>query len=166
MQLIQAQSFGQGLLSEGLFGQDRRNPVGAFLALGWVQQNELLNLTQLFQKLLRGDSVPSALRLFMEMLQERDAQHAIKSMDANLAIGPVIHRSPTQPVSILEAAKDSLDFLLAGIAHGYLLGGPIYTIGEQHGATQAMIHEPLPGSRIEIKLQPPLAITGLDLIAN
>jgi hypothetical protein len=29
----------------------------------------------------------------------------------------VIHRSPAQPVSVFEAAKDLLDFLLAGIAH-------------------------------------------------
>src|SRR5450432_4371928 len=103
MQLIQAQGFGQGLLSEGLFGQHRRDAVGALLALGWVEQNELLNLAQLFQKLLRGDSVPGTLRLFVEILQERDAKHAIKSMDANFAIGPVVHRSPAQPVSVLEA---------------------------------------------------------------
>jgi hypothetical protein len=34
MQLIQAQGFGQSLLSEGLFGQHGREAVGAFLALG------------------------------------------------------------------------------------------------------------------------------------
>ncbi len=88
----------------------------------------------------------------MEMLQERDAEHAIKSVDANLAVGPVIHRSPAEPVSVFEAAKNFLDFLLPGIAEGYLLSGPIHAIGEQHGAAQAMIHEPLPGSGIEIKL--------------
>src|SRR6266478_799829 len=166
MQLIQTQGFGQGLLSEGLFGQHRRDSVGAFLALGWVQQNELLNLTQLFQKLLGGDSVPGALRLFMEMLQEWDAEHAIESVDADLAISPVMHRSPAQPVSIFETAKNPLNFLLAGIPDGNLLGGPVHSIGEQHGAPQAMIHEPLPGSRIEIKLEPPLTIMGFDLITN
>src|SRR5206468_6083644 len=102
----------------------------------------------------------------MEMLQERNAEHAIKCVDANFAVGPVIHRSPAQPVSVFEAAKNSLDFLLAGIADGYLLSGPIHAIGEQHGAPQAMIHEPLPGSGVEIKLQPPLSIMGLDLITN
>src|SRR5215469_10241409 len=102
----------------------------------------------------------------MEMLQQRDAQHAIKSMDADLAIGPVIHRPPSQPVSVFEAAEDSLDFLLARIAHGHLLGAPIQAIGEQHGAPQSMIDEPLPGSAIECQLQPPLTITGFDLIAN
>src|SRR3954469_7914419 len=98
--------------------------------------------------------------------KERDAEHAIESVDANLAIGPVIHRSPTQPVSVFETAKNSLDFLLAGIAEGYLLSGPTHAIGEQHGAPQAMIHEPRPGSGIEIKLQPPLSIMGFDLITN
>src|SRR5579863_10061968 len=166
MQLVQAQSFGQGLLSKGLFRQHSRDAVGAFLALGWVQQNELLNLTQLIQKLLGGDSIPGALSLLVEMLQERDAEHAIASVDANFAVGPVIHWSPAQPVSIFEPAKDLLDFLLAGIADGYLLGTPIHAIGEQHGASQAMIDEPLPGSSIEIKLQPPPAILGFDLITD
>src|ERR1700674_844925 len=102
----------------------------------------------------------------MEMLQQRDAQHAIKRMDTNFAIGPVVHQPPSQPVSILEAAKDSLDFLLAGIADGYLLGAPVHAIGEQHGATQTLIHESLPGSGIEIKLQPPPTITGFELITD
>src|SRR5215831_18314146 len=155
MQLVQTEGFGQGLLGEGLFGEHRGDAVGAFLALRWIQQYELLNLAQLFHQLFHGDSVPGGLRLFMEMLQQRDAQHAIKSMDANLAIGPVIHRPPSQPVAILEAAKDSLDFLLARIAHGDLLGSPVRPIGEQHRATQTMIDEPLPSRGVKFKLQPP-----------
>ena len=41
-----------------------------------------------------------------------------------------------------------------------------YSIGEQHGATQAVVDESLPGSGIEIKLQPPLTIMGFDLITD
>ena len=52
MQLIQTESFGQGLLSEGLFGEHGGDAVGTFLALWRVQQNEWLNLPQLFQELL------------------------------------------------------------------------------------------------------------------
>jgi hypothetical protein len=69
MQLIQTQGFGQGRLSEGLFGEHGGDAVGAFLALWRVQQNEWLNLPQLFQELLHRNSVPGSLRLFMEMLQ-------------------------------------------------------------------------------------------------
>jgi len=117
MQLIQTEGFGQNLSSQGQFGEHGGDAVGTFLALWRVQQNEWLNLPQLFQELLHRNSVPGSLRLFMEMLQQGDAEHAIKRMDANLAIGPVIHRSPSQPVAVLQAAKDSLDFLLAGMAH-------------------------------------------------
>src|ERR1700686_4150805 len=106
MQLVQTQGFSQGLLGEGLFREHGGDAVGAFVALRRVQQNELFNLTQLFQKLFDGDSVPGALCLSVEMLQERDAEHAVESVDANLAIGPVIHRSPVKPVSIFETAKD------------------------------------------------------------
>jgi len=99
--------------------------------------------------------------------RSEDAEHAIESVDANLAVGPVIHRSPAQPVAVLEAAKDSLDFLLPGIAHSDWLCAPIHPVGEQHRATQTMIDEPLPGSSVEFKLQPPVTIIlGFDLIAN
>ena len=166
MQLIQTQGFGQGLLRESLFGKHGGDAIGTLLALRRIEQNELLNLAQLFHELFHGDSVPGGLRLFVEVLQQGDSEHAIKSMDANLAIGPVIHRAPSQPVAVLEAAKDSLDFLLAGIAHGYLLGAPVHAIGEEHGATQTMIDELLPGCGVELKLQPPPTIQILDLIAN
>ena len=73
MQLVQAQGFSQGLLRKGLFREHGRGAVGAFLALRRIEQNELLNLTQFFQELLGGDSVPGTLGLFVEMLQERDA---------------------------------------------------------------------------------------------
>jgi hypothetical protein len=43
--------------------------------------------------------------LFVKLLEQRDAEHAIESVDANLAIGPVMHRSPTQPVAILESPR-------------------------------------------------------------
>jgi hypothetical protein len=143
MQLVQAQGFGQGLLSEGLFREHGGDAVGRISRLGRVPQNELLNLTQLFRKLFAGDSVPGALRLFVEMLQQRDAEHAIESVDANLAVGPVIHWSPVQPVAIFEAAQDLVDFWLSGIAAGDLLGAAIHSIGEQYSATEAVIDEPL-----------------------
>jgi hypothetical protein len=47
-----------------------------------------------------------------------------------------------------------------------LLGAPIHSIGEQYSATEAVIDEPLPGSGIKIKLQPPLTIMGFDLITD
>jgi hypothetical protein len=51
MQPIQAQSFGQSLVGEGLFGKHGRHPIGTLVALRRVEQNELLNLAQLFQGL-------------------------------------------------------------------------------------------------------------------
>jgi len=41
---------------------------------------------------------------------------------------------------------------LRGVAQGHLLGSPVHPIGEQDGASQAVIEEPLPGGWIEIKL--------------
>ena len=140
--------------------------MGTLVALRRVEQNELLNLTQLLQELIHGDSIPGSLGLFMKVLQQRDAKHAIEGMDANLAIGPVIHGSPAQPVSILQSPKDSLDILLTGVAQGHLLGGPIHTVGEQHRAAQTVLDESLPGDGIKVKLEPPLTLVRFELIAN
>src|SRR5438034_8824725 len=43
----------------------------------------------------------------MHILQHRDAQHAVKGVDADLAVGPVMHRSPTEPLSVFQAAEDA-----------------------------------------------------------
>jgi Beta-lactamase len=49
---------------------------------------------------------------------------------------------------------------------GHLLGSPVHAISEEHGAAQAMIDEPLPGSGIELELQPPSSVAGFDLLAS
>lgn len=57
----------------------------ALVAPRWVEQNELPNLAQLFQELVHGDSRPCSPGLSVKVLEQRDAEHAVKGMDANLA---------------------------------------------------------------------------------
>jgi len=59
-----------------------------------------------------------------------------------------------------------LDLLLAGVTEGDLIGVPVHPVGEQDRAAQPVIHQLLPGSVIEIKLQSPAAILGLQLVAD
>ena len=63
--------------------------------------------------------------MFGDVLEQRDADHAIEGVNANLAIGPVVHRAPTEPVAIFESAEDLLDPLLAGIGGNDLFSRPI-----------------------------------------
>jgi len=84
MQLVQAQGFSQGLPREGLFREHGGDAVGAFLALRWIEQNELLNLTQLFQELLGGDSVSTrALSTPRGTLQNRPMRDTSKPANRN-----------------------------------------------------------------------------------
>src|SRR5256884_4430862 len=99
----------------------------AFLALPRIEQNELLNPLQLFDELFHGKIAPGGFGLAMHILQHRDAQHAVKGVDADLAVGPVMHRSPTEPLSVFQAAEDALHLLLAdrkstrlNSSHGYI----------------------------------------------
>src|ERR1039458_6853866 len=63
------------------------------------------------------------------VLQQRDAEHAVEGMDTNLLVRPVIHRSPAQPVAVLESLKDLLDMLLPAISSDHLFCSPIAMVG-------------------------------------
>ena len=127
-QLIQTQGLSERLLSQGLLGEHQGNPVRSFFTLRWIKQSELLDLLQFFEQLLHGDSIPRGLRLLMHILQQRNAKHAIESVDPDLPISPVVHGSPAEPLSILESAEDSLDGLLAGVSLRYLFRRPVPAI--------------------------------------
>src|SRR5215831_2469839 len=115
-QVIQTEDFGQYLLGESLLGSHNCGALGSFLALGWVEENELLNLPQLIQHLFHGESGPSRLRLFVNVLEQRDPEHAIEGMNTDLAVGPVIHGPPPEPVPVFQTAENLLDLLLTGVS--------------------------------------------------
>jgi hypothetical protein len=85
-----------------------------------------------------------------------------------LRSGPVIHRIPTRPLSILESAERAFDVLLTGITGDHLLGTPVHAVGQQHGAPQALIEQLRQGGRIEVELQMPMpmSVALFQLIAN
>src|SRR5207244_8173122 len=138
----------------------------AFLALPRIEQNELLNPLQLFDELFHGKIAPGGFGLAMHILQHRDAQHAVKGVDADLAVGPVMHRSPTEPLSVFQAAEDALHLLLAGITGHHLFRGPVQAVGEQHRAAYTTTEQALNSGLIEIKLETPWVVERCQLIVN
>jgi hypothetical protein len=92
LQLVQVQCLGQSLLHQSLLREDIGSARGTFLALPWLEQNKLLYLLQLFEELFHRKIAPSGFGLAMHILQQRDAQHTVKRMDADLAVGPVMHQ--------------------------------------------------------------------------
>src|SRR5438552_7496772 len=87
-------------------------------------------------------------------------------MDTNLAIGPVIHGIPTQPVSVFQSAEDAFDLLLTGVAGHDLFRTPVHAISQQHGPPQALSQELREGGGIKVKLQMPATVVLFQLIAN
>jgi hypothetical protein len=69
MHLIETQGFGQCLLGQGLFWKGRWQPGWDLLPPAAVEQNELLDLAQLCQQLLHGDSIPGCLGLLVDVLE-------------------------------------------------------------------------------------------------
>ena len=59
----------EGLLGEGLFGQDSSQATRALVAEWWIEKRELLDLAELFQELFHGESGPGCLRLAMDILK-------------------------------------------------------------------------------------------------
>ena len=130
-QFIQAEHAGQLLLRESLFGSYNGGPRWPLFSLGWIEENELLDLSEFLQQLFHGQSRPSRLSLFVDVLEQGNTQHAIESVNVDLCVGPVIHRPPSEPVAIFKAAENLLDLLLTRISGHDLFGCPVHAIGQQ-----------------------------------
>ena len=118
-------------------------------------------------KLLDGDCGTYVLYLTVNVAQQGDPQHAIKGMHANLAIGPVIHGTPVEPVPVLEPAENFFYGLLSAVASDDGLSLPIHAIGHQDGTTQSLCHQAMEGGGVDIELQIPTpGIERCQFIAN
>src|SRR5271156_2889968 len=102
----------------------------------------------------------------MDILEERNSKHAIEGMNADLAVGPMMHRTPVQPIAILQSAEDALNLLLAGVAGHYLFGRPIHTIGEQRGAAETFRPRLREGGMVHIECQMPVTLALLQFVVK
>jgi hypothetical protein len=87
------------------------------------------------------------------VLQQGDSEHAVEGTDADLLIGPVIHRPPSLPITLLESAKDQLDMPLTGVGGDQLFCRPIEAVGLQHGSPQSLRHQSFQSPVVEAELQ-------------
>src|SRR5271157_2197357 len=110
-ELLQAQGFGQAFLDEALGGDHGGGSIRT-RTLGGIQEYELLDLLQLFLQIFDGDRGPEGLGLAANVVQQGETQQAVKSVHADLAVGPVIQGLPVEPVAFLEAPENLLDRLL------------------------------------------------------
>ena len=154
------------LLWQRLLGEHRGDSLRSLFALWRVEQDKFLDLTQLLQQLLHRDARPCRLGLAVHVLQHRDAQHAIERVHADLAVGPMMHGTPAQPLPIFETAKDLLYLLLTRVGGSDLLGAPVHAIGEQHGSAQPVSHQAQPGGVIKIELEMPMPVPEVQLVAE
>src|ERR1019366_9606897 len=87
-------------------------------------------------------------------------------MDADLAVGPMMHRSPAQPVAVLQAAEHSFNALLTGVSGDDLFGRPVAAIGQEYGSSQAVRQQLLECLVVEVELQLPAAVAQLEIVAH
>src|SRR2546427_9182177 len=87
-------------------------------------------------------------------------------MHTNLAISPVIHGTPAEPVSILYAAEHFFDLLLARVAGDHFLSGPVHAIGEQHSAAQSIGEQALQPAAVKVELHLKVVVPLFQLIVN
>jgi hypothetical protein len=45
--------------------------------------------------------------LFVNVLEQRDPEHAIEGMNTDLAVGPVIHGPPSEKVFVFQTAENA-----------------------------------------------------------
>jgi len=96
-QAVQSNGVSQQALVEIQLALDGSCAVGAFVALRRIEQNILHDVFEFVFELLDGDLGTGLLNLCVQVVQQGDAQHTVKGMHADLAVGPVIHRTPVEP---------------------------------------------------------------------
>ena len=111
------------------------------------------------EELLDRETRPRVMRVSLQGFEERDTEQAVEGVHADLAVGPVVHRAPAEPVAILESPKDLLDVLRAAVGGDHLFGRPRQAVGDQDGASEPFREDPLEAALIEVKLEP--AVAGL-----
>src|SRR5260370_36403926 len=114
-----AQSLDQGLLGQSLLRKHIGGARRSLFALRRIEENELFDLLEFLEQLLDRQIRPPSFGLLVHILQQGDTQHAVEGVDANLAVGPVIHGIPAQPLSI--------ERVFRGLKDGQWLGwDPMY----------------------------------------
>ena len=135
-------------------------------ALGRIKQNELLDFRQFCEQLFEPQIGPPGLRLLLEMVQQRDAEHAVEVVHPNSAIRSVMHGIPTEPVSIFQSAEHAFDRLLTRVAGHHVFGAPVQVVGEQNRSPQALLEQLGKSRGIKVELQAPAIGMFFQLIAE
>src|SRR5271156_51842 len=87
-------------------------------------------------------------------------------MDADLTVGPMMHRTPVQPITILQSAEDTLNLLLAGVTGHHLFGSPIHAVGEQRGAAEAFRPQLCERGMVHIECQTPVTLALFQFVVK
>jgi hypothetical protein len=58
-ELFQSERFGESLLSKGLFGEQSGHAIRSLVTERWIEEDELLNLAEFFEKLLHAQALSS-----------------------------------------------------------------------------------------------------------
>ena len=114
------------------------------------QSLELFDLLQFREQLLDREIGPGRLRLLVYILQQGHTEQALEGVDANLAIGPVIHGIPTQPVSMLHV-RSVVDSAVAG---GRRNRSQTANVNDRHEFGQERGGQPAPNLALDLIVFP------------
>ena len=142
-QFLQFQFGHQGRLCQGLLGRDGRHPWRSLLPQRRIQQVDALDLAQLVLEAFHGQRRPRRPRLAVQVLQQRHAQQAVERVHPDLAVGPVVQRTPAQPVPALQPPEHPLGVLLPVVGRRHLGRAPVQPVGHQRGPPEALRQQPV-----------------------
>ena len=87
-------------------------------------------------------------------------------MHADLAVGPVKHGPPQQPLAIFQAAENLFDLLLAGVGGGDVARRPVLTSGQQERAAEPVTDQMLVRHGVEVELRAPTTLDQFQFVAD
>ena len=77
-----------------------------------------------------------------------ECQHAGEGVEADVVLGPVVHRGERHDVRVFELAETELGFGLGPVPGDDLGGRPVFVIGDQHVLAEEFFFERGAGLRV------------------
>ncbi len=118
-----------------------------------IHQCDLLDLGKALQHRDEAQINPLPCQLSAQQGTEQQRQHAVKAVNANLLIGPVMHGTPTDKVRILHPLEGFLNMMLASVCPHDVFVWPGLLIGKENVDSQEGPLEAVPSGVIDVITQ-------------
>ena len=106
-----------------------------------IDDGDLTDAGEFLQESVKGQIDSGLVGDLSGQSSQEQCQNTIESVDSQFLIGPVVGGLPVEEVEVLHVFEGFLDIGETAVGFDDLLGFPVEMVGDEEGASQALIGE-------------------------